>query len=230
MFQWFEDAKSIAERDPAATGPWQVVFQYAGFKAIRLYRLANWIHRHGHVYIARAISQHCRHKTGIEIHPGATIGKRLFIDHGMGVVIGETTEIGDDCTIFQGVTLGGTGKDTGKRHPTIGNNVMIGAGAKILGPFTVGDNAKIAANAVVLDEVEADTTVVGVPARAVRKGSKKLRSSYELDQIHIGDPVAQEFCRMRIEFEHLRQDVLEMHDLIKEINNGLNSPESATLK
>ena len=217
MPQWFEDAKSIAERDPAATGPWQVVFQYAGFKAVRMYRVANWLHRHGHPFLARAVSQHARHKTGIEIHPGATIGKGLFIDHGMGVVIGETAEIGDDCTIYQGVTLGGTGKDTGKRHPTIGNNVLIGAGAKILGPFTVGDNAKIAANAVVLSEVEEDTTVVGVPARAVRKGDRKLRSSFELDQIHMADPVSQEFCRMRGEMERLKAELLDCEGVVSGI-------------
>ena len=217
MPQWFDDAKSIAERDPAATGPWQVVFQYAGFKAVRMYRLANWLHRHGHRFLARAVSQHARHKTGIEIHPGATIGKGLFIDHGMGVVIGETAEIGDDCTIYQGVTLGGTGKHVGKRHPTIGNNVLIGAGAKILGPFTVGDNAKIAANAVVLSEVEEDTTVVGVPARAVRKGDKKLRSSFELDQIHMADPVSQEFCRMRGEMERLKSELLDCETVVSGI-------------
>lgn len=227
MFQWFEDAKSIAERDPAARGPWQVVFQYAGFRAVRMYRMAHWLHLHGRVFLARAVSQHARHKTGIEIHPGATIGKGLFIDHGMGVVIGETAEIGDWCTIYQGVTLGGTGKDVGKRHPTIGNNVLIGAGAKILGPFTVGDNAKIAANAVVLSEVEEDTTVVGVPARAVRKGNTKLRASFELDQIHMADPVSQEFCRMRGELERLKSELIDCEDVvtgIKERADRRNCP------
>lgn len=214
MIQWYEDAKSIAERDPAATGPWQVVFQYPGFKAIRLHRLANWLQRHGRKFLARAVSQHARHRTGIEIHPGATIGNRVFIDHGMGVVIGETSEIGDDCTIYQAVTIGGTGKHCGKRHPTIGNGVLIGAGAKILGPFKVGDNAKIAANAVVLDEVEEDVTVVGVPARPVRKGDHRIRSSYELDQIHMGDPVSQDFCRMRLELERLRAELMECEDVI----------------
>ncbi len=214
MIQWYEDAKSIAERDPAATGPWQVVFQYPGFKAIRLHRLANWLQRHGRKFLARAVSQHARHRTGIEIHPGATIGNRVFIDHGMGVVIGETSEIGDDCTIYQAVTIGGTGKHCGKRHPTIGNGVLIGAGAKILGPFKVGDNAKIAANAVVLDEVEEDVTVVGVPARPVRKGDHKIRSAYELDQIHMGDPVSQDFCRMRLELERLRAELMECEDVV----------------
>jgi len=223
MLQWYEDAKSIAERDPAAIGPWQVVLQYAGYKAVRLYRIANWFHRHGRVFIARAISQHARHRTGIEIHPGATIGKGLFIDHGMGVVIGETAEIGDYCTIYQGVTLGGTGKHSGKRHPTVGNNVLIGAGAKILGPFSVGDNAKIAANAVVLNEVEEDTTVVGVPARAVRKGNHKIRSSFELDQIHMGDPVSQEFCRMRAEMDRLKSELLECEGTVSGIRDRNNA-------
>lgn len=222
MIQWFDDAKSIAERDPAATGPWQVVFQYPGFRAIRLHRLANWLHRHGRRMLARAVSQHARHRTGIEIHPGATIGNRVFIDHGMGVVIGETAEIGDDCTIYQAVTIGGTGKHVGKRHPTIGNGVLIGAGAKILGPFKVGDNAKIAANAVVLDEVEEDTTVVGVPARPVRKGDHKIRSAYELDQIHMGDPVSQDFCRMRLELERLRAELLQCEDVVTGIKDRTN--------
>jgi serine O-acetyltransferase len=227
MFQWYEDAKSIAERDPAALGPWQVILQYAGFKAVRLYRIAHWLHLHRRTFLARAVSQHARHRTGIEIHPGATIGKGLFIDHGMGVVIGETAEIGDWCTIYQGVTLGGTGKDVGKRHPTIGNNVLIGAGAKILGPFTVGNNAKVAANAVVLDEVEDDTTVVGVPARAVRKGKLKLRSSFELDQIHMGDPISQEFCRMQAEMDRLRAELLDCEGVVTEIRQRSDEQETA---
>ena len=143
---------SIMERDPAARSRWEVYFLYSGFKAVRSYRKAHWFYQHGHKFIARWISQRARHKTGIEIHPGATIGKGLFIDHGMGVVIGETTEIGDNCTLYQNVTLGGTGKEQGKRHPTLGNNVMVGSGAKVLGPFKVGDNARVAAGAVVLDE------------------------------------------------------------------------------
>ena len=156
------------ERDPAARSRWEVYFLYSGFKAVRSYRKAHWFYQHGHKFIARWISQRARHKTGIEIHPGATIGKGLFIDHGMGVVIGETTEIGDNCTLYQNVTLGGTGKEHGKRHPTLGNNVMVGSGAKVLGPFKVGDNARVAAGAVVLDEVPANATAVGVPARVVR--------------------------------------------------------------
>ena len=151
------------------------------------------------------ISQTSRFLTGIEIHPGATIGKGLFIDHGMGVIIGETTVIGDNCTIYQGVTLGGTGKDKGKRHPTLGNNVMVGSGAKVLGPFTVGDNAKIAAGAVVLDTVPPNTTAVGVPARAVVKGKETIAA--DLDQIHIPDPVSQELCRLRAQIEALQKKI-----------------------
>lgn len=219
MFKWYEEAKSIAERDPAALNTWQVVFQYPGFKALRMYRRANWFHTHGMLFIARAISQHARHKTGIEIHPGAKIGKCLFIDHGMGVVIGETSEIGDYCTIYHGVTLGGTGKDKGKRHPTVGNHVLISAGAKILGPFTIGDNAKIGANAVVLTQVEADTTVVGVPGKPVKRGGERLRQSFELDQIHTPDPVSQEFCRIRGEMDRIKAELRNYEktfDTIKE--------------
>ena len=155
------DIKSIRERDPAARSSWEVFFLYSGFHAVLYYRVANFFYRHKMKFIARWVSQTGRFFTGVEIHPGATIGRGLMIDHGMGVVIGETAIVGDNCTIYQGVTLGGTGKDTGKRHPTIGNNVMIGSGAKVLGPFTVGDNAKIAAGAVVLDTVPEGATAVG---------------------------------------------------------------------
>ena len=148
-----EDLDAVMERDPAARSRLEVFFLYSGFKAVRSHRKANWCYRHNLKFLARWISQRSRKKTGIEIHPGAQIGRGLFIDHGMGVVIGETTQIGDNCTLYQGVTLGGTGKDTGKRHPTLGDNVLIGAGAKVLGPFTVGDNARVAAGAVVLDAV-----------------------------------------------------------------------------
>jgi serine O-acetyltransferase len=165
--------------------------------------------------IARIISQFSRFCTGIEIHPGATIGKGLFIDHGMGVVIGETTIIGDNCLLYQGVTLGGTGKDKGKRHPTLGNNVLVGAGAKVLGPFKVGDNVKIAANAVVLNEIPDDCTAVGVPARVVRRKGEKLEEkkvTQELDQIHIPDPVSQELCRMNVEIERLHKKLEELEN------------------
>ena len=156
--------------------------------------------------MARWISQRAVRKTGIEIHPAAKIGKRFFIDHGTGVVIGETTEIGDDVTLYQGVTLGGTGKDVGKRHPTIGNGVMIGAGAKVLGPFKVGDNSNIAAGAVVLDEIPENCTAVGVPARIVKQYGKRVD---KLDHIHIPDPVSQELCRMSVKIDKLQKELEE---------------------
>lgn len=186
-----EDIKAFRDRDPAAKSDLEIYFLYPGFKAIRKYRKANFFYRHGYTFIARMISQSAARKTGIEIHPGATIGRRLVIDHGTGIVIGETTEIGDDVLIYQGVTLGGTGKDTGKRHPTIGNNVMISAGAKVLGPFKIGDNSRVAAGAVVLEEVPPNSTVVGVPARVVRQDGKKVGCNKSLDQIHLPDPVKQ---------------------------------------
>ncbi len=198
-----EDIATVKERDPAARSFFEIFFLYPGLKAIRMHRRARWFYDRGHFFIARLISQRAVRKTGIEIHPGATIGRRLFIDHGTGVVIGETTEIGDDVTIYQGVTLGGTGKDHGKRHPTIGNNVMIGSGAKVLGPFKVGDNSRIAAGAVVLDTVPDNSTAVGVPARVVKRNGVRL----DLDQIHVPDPVAQELCRMRQELEVLRGEL-----------------------
>ena len=208
-----EDIDAVMDRDPAARSRLEVYFLYSGFKAVRAYRRANWFQRHGMKFIARAISQHSRRRTGIEIHPGATIGRGLFIDHGMGVVIGETTEIGDNCTIYQNVTLGGTGKDQGKRHPTLGNNVLIGAGAKVLGPFTVGDNARVAAGAVVLAAVPEGATAVGVPARVVRINGERVpdpKPSKMLDQIHVADPVSMELCRLRGELERLEKKVNEL--------------------
>ena len=190
-----EDLDAVMDRDPAARSRWEVFFLYSGFKAVRSHRKANWCYRHNLKFLARWISQRSRRKTGIEIHPAAQIGKGLFIDHGMGVVIGETTQIGDNCTLYQGVTLGGTGKDHGKRHPTLGNNVLVGAGAKVLGPFTVGDNARVAAGAVVLDAVPEDATAVGVPARVVKIGNQRVaHPSQQLDQIHVADPVSMELC------------------------------------
>lgn len=202
-----QDARSIADRDPAAKGTAEVLFLYPGFHALVFHRISHWFYQKRLFFIARFISQAGRFWTGVEIHPGAKIGRALFIDHGMGVVIGETAEIGDNCTIYHGATLGGTGKDTGKRHPTIGNNVLISAGAKILGPFSVGNNSRIGANAVVLSEVESDTTVVGVPGRMVKKAGKKISPSMELDQIHTPDPVSQELCRMMIRIEHLEGEL-----------------------
>lgn len=200
-----EDVAAVRERDPAATSDAEVLLLYPGVHALLAHRIAHKLHKAGHIFSARAVSQTARLLTGIEIHPGATIGRKLVIDHGAAVVIGETAEIGDNCTIYQGVTLGGTGKDTGKRHPTIGNNVLIGAGAKVLGPFTVGDNAKIAAGAVVLEAVPENATAVGIPARVVRLGNQRVCE--DLDQIHIPDPLEQEICRLSqrvraLELEH----------------------------
>ncbi len=201
------DLNAVLERDPAARNKAEVFFLYSGFKAVRSHRKANWFYKHNLKFLARWISQHSRHKTGIEIHPGATIGKGLFIDHGMGVVIGETTVIGDNCTIYQNVTLGGTGKDAGKRHPTLGNNVLVGSGAKVLGPFKVGDNARIAAGAVVLSEVPANATAVGVPARVVKVNG--IRSE-ALDQIHVSDPVALALCNLEHKINLLNEQIEEL--------------------
>ena len=194
-----DDARSIRERDPAARTTIEVFLLYPGFHALIFHRQAHWLYRHGRFFLARLLSQFARHCTGIEIHPGATIGRRLFIDHGMGIVIGETAEIGDDCTIYHNVTLGGTGHDTGKRHPTIGDNVLIATGAKVLGPFCVGDNSRIGANAVVLQEVPPNSTVVGVKARVVKIDGQRVGTvpSYDLDQIHMPDPLAQELCQLQ---------------------------------
>ncbi len=181
------DIAAVLERDPAAKSGWEVLLCYPSVKAMVYHRLAHRLYLSGHTTLARWISQHSRHVTGIEIHPGACIGKGFFIDHGDGVVIGETTVIGDDVTLYQGVTLGGTGKDVGKRHPTIGNRVTIGAGAKVLGPFTVGDGSKIGASAVVLKEVPPNCTVVGNPGRIVRR--EGAVHGVDLDQIHLPDPV-----------------------------------------
>ena len=203
-----EEINLVFERDPAANSKMQVLFLYPGVKAILNYRIAHWFYEHKQRFIADLISKRTRQKTGIEIHPGAQIGKGLFIDHGMGVVIGETTIIGDNCTIYQGVTLGGTGKDKGKRHPTIGNNVTIGSGAKVLGPFTVGDNSKVAANAVVLNEIPPNSTCVGVPAHIVKRDNVKVpRVKIDLDQIHIPDPVSMELCKLRVELDRLKEQL-----------------------
>ncbi len=208
-----EDIALIRERDPAARGTLEILLTYPSLRALRSYRRANWFYRHGMFTLARIISQHARNRTGIEIHPGATIGKGLFIDHGMGVVIGETAVIGDNCLLYQGVTLGGTGKDKGKRHPTLGDNVLVGSGAKVLGPFTVGNNVKIAANAVVLSAIPDDCTAVGVPARIVKRRGEKVsekKVTQDIDQIHIPDPVSQELCRMHIEIERMQKRLEEL--------------------
>lgn len=201
-----EDIETFRQRDPASRSDLEVLFLYPGLKAIRMYRRANWCYRHRLFFLARWISQRAVRKTGIEIHPAAQIGRRFFIDHGTGVVIGETTVIGDDVTIYQGVTLGGTGKDTGKRHPTIGNNVMIGSGAKVLGPFKVGDNSNVAAGAVVLEEIPPNCTAVGVPAHIVRRDGIRVD---ELDQVHIPDPVSQELCKLEYKISVLSRKLEE---------------------
>lgn len=195
------DVASIRERDPAARNDAEVLLLYPGLHAVMAHRIANKLYRQKKYFAARAVSQWARNITGIEIHPAATIGKGLFIDHGCAVVIGETTIIGDNCTIYQGATLGGTGKHVGKRHPTIGNNVMIGAGAKVLGPITIGDNSKIAAGAVVLKDIPENSTAVGVPARVVR--GKTAEPAQTLDQLNIPDPVAQELSALRQRIEEL---------------------------
>ncbi|MCH5350154.1 MAG: serine O-acetyltransferase [Oscillospiraceae bacterium] len=211
------DIESVKRRDPAARSTLEILLTYSGLHAVLMYRVSHWFYTKKLYTIARCISQIARLITGIEIHPGAKIGKGFFIDHGSGVVIGETTEIGDYCLVYQGVTLGGTGKEKGKRHPTLGNNVMVGAGARVLGPFKVGDNAKIAANAVVLEEVPPNCTAVGVPARIVRRNGKRVN---DLDQIHIPDPVAQELCAHLIRIEKLEKQIKRLE--IAEIGNRLN--------
>lgn len=208
MFEDYkESVKSFMEHDPAARSPLEIILLYPGFKALRSHKKANWFLRHNMPFIARLISQRSAHKTGIEIHPGATIGKRVCIDHGHGIVIGETAEIGDDVMIYQGVTLGGTGKDVGKRHPTIESGVMIGAGAKVLGPITVGKNAKVAAGAVVVKDVEPNSTVVGVPGSVVRIDGERVD---DLDQIHIPDPVMTAIKENQRKIEELEKILKEM--------------------
>ena len=203
------DVESVKQRDPAAKSSVEILLLYSGVHAILAYRVAHKLYLSEHYFSARLVSQVARRLTGIEIHPGATIGKRLFIDHGMGLVIGETTEIGDDCTLYQGVTLGGTGKDLGKRHPTLGNNVMVGAGAKVLGPVKIGDNAKIAAGAVVLNEIPEQSTAVGIPAKVVKQKGQKVIG--DIDQIHIPDPVSQQFCALEHKLATLEARVSELN-------------------
>ena len=190
-----KDIDAICQRDPAVKSRAEAALLYSGFHALMAYRVAHKLYEDEKFTQARFISQAARFLTGIEIHPGATIGEGLFIDHGSGVVIGETAIIGDNCTLYQGVTLGGTGKDTGKRHPTLGDNVMVGAGAKVLGNFKVSDGAKIAAGAVVLGPVPENSTAVGIPAHVVRREGKRI-DPIDLDQVHIPDPVSQELCNV----------------------------------
>ena len=198
-----EIVQAYKERDPAARSALEILLLYPGVKAVRSHRKANWCYRHNLKFLGRLISQASRHRTGIEIHPGATIGKRLVIDHGMGIVIGETAEIGDDCLIYHGVTLGGTGKDVGKRHPTIGNHVLIGTGAKVLGPITIGDNSRVAANAVVLKDIPENSTAVGSPARVVRVDGKRVNYVSEVDQVNVIDPMDIELAAIRAQIAQI---------------------------
>lgn len=207
-----EEIQVIRERDPAIKSNMEV-FLYPSFKVILRYRLAHKLYLKGHYFWARWISQRAARKTGIEIHPGATIGKGLFIDHGSGVIIGETTVIGDNVTLYQGVTLGGTGKEKGKRHPTLEDNVMVSAGAKILGSFTIGENSKIGAGSVVLEEVPPNCTVVGVPGRIVRMDNKKV-PRLDMDQIHLPDPVLNDIRKLQDENIRLHN---ELKNLMKEL-------------
>lgn len=229
--QFKEEIDSVKQRDPAARSTIEILLTYSGLHAIMMYRIAHRFYEKKLFLTARMISQFARFVTGIEIHPGAKIGKGFFIDHGSGVVIGETTEIGDNCLVYQGVTLGGTGKDKGKRHPTLGNNVMVGAGARVLGPFKVGDNVKIAANAVVLEEIPPNCTAVGVPARIVRRNGQRVVTN-DLDQIHIPDPVSQELCKqlMRIEQLEKKVNMLEIAEIGKKYNKRSESASDGTSK
>ncbi|MBM4132407.1 MAG: serine O-acetyltransferase [Nitrospira sp.] len=199
-----QDLQAVFDRDPAATSKLEVVLTYAGFHALLAYRVSHWLKAHGVPFIPRAISQLARWLTGIEIHPAAKIGQSFFIDHGMGVVIGETAEIGDYVTLFQGVTLGGTGKEHGKRHPTLGNHVVVGAGAKILGGIKVGDNVKIGANSVVLKSVPPNSTVTGVPARIIKMEGERLPEA-TMDHINLPDPIADRFEALEREIIELRK-------------------------
>ena len=200
-----ETLAAYQARDPAARSKLEIFLLYPGVHAILFHGVSHWLYRHSLFFLARLNSQIARHITGIEIHPGARIGRRFVIDHGMGIVIGETTEIGDDVLLYHGVTLGGTGKDQGKRHPTIGNGVMIACGAKVLGPFKVGDGARIASNAVVLSEIPAEATAVGVPARVVRIAGEKMNYAADVDQIHITDPVQKELQAISSRLEWLEK-------------------------
>jgi len=204
-----EDAQAVLSRDPAAKSLLEVMLCYPGLKAVRAHRRAHKAYMKGHMLLARLISQHARNRTGIEIHPGATIGRGLFIDHGDGVVIGETTVIGDNVTLYQGVTLGGTGKDTGKRHPTIGNGVTIGAGAKVLGPITIGDGCKVGAGSIVLKDVPPNCTVVGNPGRIVQKKKPQQPGEIDLDQVNLPDPMLDKMRLLYERLSHMEQCLLK---------------------
>lgn len=214
MFKYLKsEIKAIRERDPAAKSTIEILLCYPGLHSITIHRLAHWCYKRNFSLIARVISNISRFFTSIEIHPGAKIGKGVFIDHGMGVVIGETTEIGNNVTIYQNATLGGTGKETGKRHPTIEDNVVISSGAKVLGPFTVGKNSKIGAGSVVLKEVPSNCTVVGIPGKVVVKNNSKVNRNLEeidLDQVKLPDPIAQELECMKNRINQLEKYIYEI--------------------
>ena len=201
------DFHAALSMDPAATSRLEVALTYAGFHALLFYRFAHWMSKYRIPFIPRALSQFARFLTGIEIHPGAIIGSALFIDHGMGVVIGETTEIGDNVTLFQGVTLGGTGKQRGKRHPTLGSHVVVGAGAKVLGPIKIGDYVKIGANSVVLQDVPDHSTVVGIPGRIVRIKDERVADETLMDHIHIPDPIADRLIDLQLQIDMLKKEL-----------------------
>ena len=211
-----ETLRAYQRRDPAARGKLEIFLLYGGVHAIIYYRIAHWLYGRRLFFLARLVSQWARFWTGIEIHPGASIGRRLVIDHGTGIVIGETTEIGDDVLLYQGVTLGGTGKDVGKRHPTLGSNVLVGAGARVLGPITIHDNARIAAGAVVLQDVPENATAVGVPAQIVRVGGEKVRRyADEVDQTNVVNPTLQKLEVLTRRVEELERKLEEAEDIIR---------------
>lgn len=218
-----KDIEAIKDRDPAARTTFEVLTLYPGLHALVLHRPAHWLYQRKVYFPARLISQFSRFLTGIEIHPGAKIGHGVLIDHGSGVVIGETAEVGDGCTIYQGVTLGGTGKETGKRHPTLGKNVLVGSGAKILGPFKIGDGSRIASNAVVLQPIPPKSTAVGVPARIVKVNGKKVKN--QLDHVHTPDPVSQELCRLAAEVKRLGKRLDHVEQREQETGSPINSRE-----
>ncbi|MDH4080034.1 MAG: serine O-acetyltransferase [Nitrospira sp.] len=201
-----QDLQAVFDRDPAATSKLEVILTYAGFHALLAYRISHWLRVQGIPILPRVLSQLARWLTGVEIHPSAKIGTGFFIDHGMGVVIGETAEIGDYVTLFQGVTLGGTGKERGKRHPTLGNHVVVGAGAKILGGITIGDNVKIGANSVVLKNVAPNSTVIGVPGRVIKSQGERLPDA-TMDQVDLPDPISDRFIALEQELIELRKKV-----------------------
>lgn len=206
-----EDYLAILDRDPAVSSILELFFCYPGLKALRYHRVAHKLYLKGHKVIARMISQIARKKTGIEIHPGAIIGNKVFIDHGSGIVIGETAVIGDDCTIYQGVTLGGTGKDVGKRHPTVGVGVTIGAGAKVLGPINIGDYSKIGAGSIVLKDVPQGSTVVGNPGRIVR--NRAMKKLIDLDQCNLPDPILDNICNIKLRLDKIEKSINVKRDI-----------------